>query len=305
MDVEIKSHLDLSKRPSYVESLNFSEGSGLFIEKMLADYFFPAEHKIACGIEGCRTPHMKGYLVLATNGQETNIGNVCGKKHLGVNFTEKRNQFSDARRRKRNIEQVLEIKENASQHRDAVADIISRAKRLNKLKIFLQKKHGGLSRHLSDRAKLDQVAISGRVNLSEAEAKREYFHSPGRYATFEDYFKTRPKKDAVLVAILGLGFFKHDINSVVQQKIATPWVSLNKLTRDQVQELSDKALRELSDWSSVISKHMEDAIALIKSGEAFFSGANLRSMKYLSIENPSLGNLEDVIADLEDQARQC
>lgn len=304
MDVEIKSHDDLFKRPSYVESLNFSEGSELFIEKMLADYAFPADHKIACGIEGCRTPHMKGYLVLATNGQETNIGNICGRKHLGVNFTEKKNQFSDARRRRRNIEQVLEIKENASKHSAAVDDIISRAKRLSKLKIFLQRQHSSLSRYLSDRAKLDQVEIGGRINLSEAEARKEYFHSPGRYATFEEYFKSRPKKDAVLAAILGLSFFKHDINSVVQQKIATPWANLNRLTHDQVQELSDKELRDLSNWSSALSKHMEDAIDLIKAGEVFFSRANLANMKYLSSESPSLVNLEPVIADLEEHARQ-
>ncbi|MHB0992556.1 MAG: hypothetical protein ACYC3O_07655 [Burkholderiales bacterium] len=49
--------------------------------------------KVVCGLSNCHTPHLRGYVVSTKDGQETNIGKDCGKKHFGVDFVTLSRQF--------------------------------------------------------------------------------------------------------------------------------------------------------------------------------------------------------------------
>lgn len=62
------------------------ESDELEIEEVIGRYSF--SEKVNCGLKGCRTPHNKGYIVSSKSGVIANIGNVCGRKILGVVFDE-------------------------------------------------------------------------------------------------------------------------------------------------------------------------------------------------------------------------
>lgn len=57
------------------------------LQDVIGDYV--SESKLNCGLSSCNTPHNKGFIVITTDGLETNIGKDCGSKYFGISFDEK------------------------------------------------------------------------------------------------------------------------------------------------------------------------------------------------------------------------
>ena len=101
--VEIESWEDLITRPGYRDKIDPSK---VQIKQILGLYKLPDKH--SCGIKNCGTPHNRGYLVSTTDGYETNIGNRCGAKIFGVDFTEARKAYTKASNAQRYRETLSE-----------------------------------------------------------------------------------------------------------------------------------------------------------------------------------------------------
>jgi hypothetical protein len=73
-----KSYDDLLVRAAFREVLDRREHE---LRRVLSDYDFPK--KVKCGLSGCRTLHLRGFLVETVDGLETLMGHVCGRKAFG------------------------------------------------------------------------------------------------------------------------------------------------------------------------------------------------------------------------------
>lgn len=79
--IKVESWDDIRSRPGFAIDLNPAEHA---LKSIIGRYMF--KDKIRCGLSNCHTPHAKGYIVVTTDDQETNIGKDCGKTYFGVDF---------------------------------------------------------------------------------------------------------------------------------------------------------------------------------------------------------------------------
>ncbi|WP_334186793.1 hypothetical protein [Noviherbaspirillum sp.] len=86
----LKTPADIRNLPQYVDSIPRDK---TLINRVI-DYYF-VKPRIKCSL--CGTPHNDGYIVELTDGQKTNIGNVCGASI--ENFERERDKFNEHIRR--------------------------------------------------------------------------------------------------------------------------------------------------------------------------------------------------------------
>ncbi|RYG56158.1 MAG: hypothetical protein EON56_04575 [Alphaproteobacteria bacterium] len=103
------SIVEYQQRSRYVAALTLAPGE---VESIVGKYELLADRALwaSCGLNKCNTEHRFGYVVLAKDGRETNIGQDCGKRELGVSFEEVVATFKrreDAAARRRTIESLL------------------------------------------------------------------------------------------------------------------------------------------------------------------------------------------------------
>ena len=104
--VRIESWEDIESRPGFTP---MADPKTIKLKDILGRYIFPYE--IPCGLTNCRTPHKHGFLVVAIDGRETNIGRDCGKREFGADFKSLSRTFVAAERAQRNREFLLEVKD--------------------------------------------------------------------------------------------------------------------------------------------------------------------------------------------------
>jgi hypothetical protein len=80
----------------------YADPKSIQLKEIIGWYSF--DIKGPCGLTSCRTEHLRGFIVDLGGSKETNIGNVCGKKHFGVIFK----QLKEAFRLERNAQQFRE-----------------------------------------------------------------------------------------------------------------------------------------------------------------------------------------------------
>ncbi|MHA6195557.1 hypothetical protein ACX3YG_14425 [Pseudomonas wadenswilerensis] len=290
MSTVIVSADDLKARENYRESLDFGENSGRELLDILGDYSFPDTKMVPCGIKGCRTPHMRGFLVLTTDGLETNIGNVCGKKHLGENFKFKRAEFVQRQNEKRNLFLIAEIKEKIETLRPTLDDLYLRASSLVKLKMASKQAHTQLIRKVIERAKLNQAALSGSVAMTKDEARRQHFHEAeadedGITEPFESWFaRRRPTKVVQVASLEGLLFWQYELHEIFRKDILNFVSELDQLKESDLVSLSSASQRRYARWGQGLDKKLTEVTAVIYSGENFFTVENIDNLKFLEIE---------------------
>lgn len=84
----ITNWAEISERPNFKYIYNFlnEDDARGKLKTILKQYQF--KDKVKCSISSCRQSHQKGYLVKIVDETEIIIGNCCGKKYFGVEFTQ-------------------------------------------------------------------------------------------------------------------------------------------------------------------------------------------------------------------------
>lgn len=86
--ITVDSWDDIISRPRFKSDVDPNNKQ---LKTIIGRYLF--KDKIRCGLSDCHTPHNKGYIVITTDGIETNIGKDCGKKYFSVNFETEHKRF--------------------------------------------------------------------------------------------------------------------------------------------------------------------------------------------------------------------
>lgn len=80
---------DIKKRDKFVSVF---DPKGKELVKVIGNYEFDEE--IHCGLKDCNQPHKKGFIVLTSTQEETNIGNNCGERIFGyIQFSTLRKNY--------------------------------------------------------------------------------------------------------------------------------------------------------------------------------------------------------------------
>lgn len=86
--INVENWADIEARPGFTPNVDPNAHKRLSI---IGRYLHPERRR--CDLPNCHTPHAKGYIVVTTDGRETNIGKDCGKNYFGVDFETMTQQF--------------------------------------------------------------------------------------------------------------------------------------------------------------------------------------------------------------------
>lgn len=79
--IQIVSWEDIVSRPGFNANLDPKTHT---LKDVIGSYNF--EDAVRCGLSNCHTPHNKGFIAVCTDGQETNVGQICGSSYFGIDF---------------------------------------------------------------------------------------------------------------------------------------------------------------------------------------------------------------------------
>jgi hypothetical protein len=117
-----KSLDDLRKRKKFVAPFKVSP------ETKLVDILTPYswETMEPCGLSTCKKKHFDGYLVITSNGSETNIGHRCGQIAFGIDFKNATDRFARDEDRRKTLARALELQSLAPQVKKQILDLANR-----------------------------------------------------------------------------------------------------------------------------------------------------------------------------------
>ena len=137
--VSIESWSDIETRANYVKTILMSKNPNtndydVKLMRILGTYTL--NPKVKCGISQCGQIHHSGYLVLLSNGSETNIGNTCGKNHFGTDFANSKKIINQVKTEKEYLERVKDFIERIDTIEKEIIEIQNPKGKANLAKIY-------------------------------------------------------------------------------------------------------------------------------------------------------------------------
>lgn len=77
-----------------------------------------------CGLLNCHRPHKKGYLILTEDGEETNVGHLCGAHHFGLEFETMARSLDRDIENAENRESLHQIQNRARNYINEITEIV-------------------------------------------------------------------------------------------------------------------------------------------------------------------------------------
>ncbi|RUR52730.1 hypothetical protein [Vreelandella populi] len=279
--IRIDSPNDLYSRSKFQEDVDFSFQSGRKLKLILQAYQFPEDKQIPCGISSCRTQHGRGFLVLTSDGLETNIGNRCGKKHLGADFDYERNRFKAEQRRIKNRLAISEFRENITQSRALLDSVIERAKPIQKRKKQLMREYPAAwseAKKLSKR-RVSYIDNDERLKLEDARTLHKEQNVQLGFSKWLN--REKPTVSDLKIRLEGLSAISYNFHEELVVGLHAPLGDLMALTDAAIDDMSDASLdkwRKLIQQVSVNISKAEDMI--IETGK-LTDAANVLKFQYL------------------------
>lgn len=146
--IKINSWNDILNRPNFVTSF---DPQGKELVDVIGTYSF--KDKLNCCLTNCNQPHNHGYLVLTSTGEETYIGNKCGKNVFGkLNYNTLTRSFDRSLK-------VSQAKQSLLENKDKLTFWFDRLNSLKPVaKIILKK--------MTQISNIDQVGSFARSEFS-------------------------------------------------------------------------------------------------------------------------------------------
>lgn len=252
---------------------------------MLDHYAFGKSDAYPCGIKGCATSHQHGYLVKTSDGVYTNIGNICGKKYLDLDFDRVRKEYSARRKASDNLSFVLETRHNNETYQIKIQDMLRAAQVLAKCRRRLHDlMPGQLSMAITmGRRGMRDVVYSRRMSKREAEIHYEQTNTSSK-----DYPGRRPRVEEIAGNLLGAEIFREDIESLIKKEIAEPINAVTALSEFNVSVLTNKQLEVLSRNAGKALNLIRKAEELLALGVKFYSASNISLFKFMDADEDTV-----------------
>ena len=236
------------------------------LKQVINKYELP--NKGRCGLSNCRTPHNIGCIVETESGRLTNLGNDCGKKYFGENFTSLSNKLSKEIDYSNKIENIKLAKLNIAENYRKLNEIEADWKKIES--VYRAIKSEGLD-GLYDKleqmkhSKSSIIAIQRRATKPEIELE-----------------EVRTGKDVQNPFYISdnLGDLK-GLNYLTDRNKIKAIILNNKITLDRLNDFDEDktTLKELSKMikeNEKLNDSVREAHSIIADGFKLFSADNMR-----------------------------
>lgn len=263
--VSVGSWEEIYERPGFMKMVDSKE---VKLKEIIGQYVLHPQQP--CGLKGCRSPHNKGYIVVIDGGLETIIGNVCGKNHFGVSFSESKSIYDrevNAQRFRENIfskqaripnirKRVLSLREGESRAEDCYQKMHAYITRLF---------DGRTANALEKMAKAGNGSVTRDVMLTRSEREM----AVGRLS---QNFRTETL------------FIINGIRSVVAYKKLSP-IAFNSISNEidefeglDANSLDFKSLRAHNNWANRIEKRLDNLQNILEDCIRFLVPSNIANI---------------------------
>lgn len=284
--IVIDSYEELAARPGFCPSLSFHPKGDRRFGAVIAPYRFT--DTIACGIESCHTQHLKGYLITTSDGQETGIGNHCGRKHFGIHFTRERKRVDEAVQRKRRIDTVMRAVSEIPAYLATVAELKADYHELTEIKRrFIDLAGWGLFNELKERADRGYAKIIKYEPMTKSEAAAYFATNNRKKSDSKDW----PEKEVLVATIEGLEFIRSRFTDMLVTNLIKPLELFATMKPGDVDRMKPRALYNEAKWIGKVPTDIAKARTVIQSGRAFFAVENLLRLIHLDANIQSLAPL--------------
>ena len=297
--IEFQSWDEITTRPSFAREGVDPETTKLL--KPIGIYRF-REH-VSCGLQSCHQWHFRGLVVLTADGEEVNIGHLCGRKHFPEEWGVYWNTAQRYTTRKLHVDVIRQFKAVAPRHLARIEEL----RREQKGALWLEQMMRGLRDHITgdvvqalcDAARRGDVKVSEEVRVYGEEAERERAFGVqsslggGRGPAFRTESRGR---------IVGASIWQTEPHSAL-------WsleVDIGEVLSLDPLACSGKKLRRATDVATQAESRLTECQQLIEAGRRFFTDENLRRLQFLPrIYQSSLPALQQLsVARIAPRARK-
>lgn len=271
--IRVESWDDIESRPGFVADMNPVEHR---LDTIIGRYIF--RDRIHCGLSNCHTPHAKGYIVVTTDGYETNIGKDCGKREFGVDFDTLSRQFDRDITEAENRERLWSFSFTLEQYEECVADLRKRPfgadwayKRSRSLVSVGREIPDSLVRRLHSMIKTRTAAIT-RARVATEEEAEEKEAATGRTIPRPAYVEESVGQLDGLAAL----YPENDIRELLIIDIET---NLRMFREKEIDSMTFSELKKWVKWVDSIDSTLEKAEWSIAQARNLLRPENLRQLQ--------------------------
>ncbi|GGK05652.1 hypothetical protein [Pseudomonas matsuisoli] len=292
--ISVDSYEDLLRRPAFEGSLAFHPKAPRQFGSVIAPYTFL--ERIPCGIESCHTPHLSGYLITTSDGLETAIGSLCGRKYFGVSFQKERKRVDAEVARQKRLESIKLFLNGLPALLNSLEAFERDYRHLQEQR---ERLHGAVGREvyqdIRERAKRDNAIMQEYVRMSVSEAEA-FFETNNR--TRSDS-KEWPTKAVILGTLRGLDFFKADVKALILTTLVIPVRELSMSRLSDIESMSSRQVAALAKWIGEVPQKLIEARAVIEAGRRFFTSENILSLVHLGADRRCILPMVESLRDTE------
>ena len=236
------------------------------LKQVINKYELPNKGK--CGLSNCRTPHNIGCIVETESGRLTNLGNDCGKKYFGENFTSLSNKLSKEIDYSNKIENIKLAKLNIAENYRKLNEIEADWKRIES--VYRAIKSEGLD-GLYDKleqmkhSKSSIIAIQRRATKPEIELEEV---RTGKDVQNPFYISDN------LGDLKGLNYLTN--RTKIKTIILNNKIALERLNNFDEDKTTLKELSKMIKENEKLNDSVREAHCIITDGFKLFSADNMR-----------------------------
>ncbi len=261
--VKINTWNDISKMSRYTDSLDPKKEK---LKQVINRYELP--NKGICGLSNCRTPHNIGCIVETESGKLTNLGNVCGKKYFGENFTSLSNKLSKEIDHFNKVENIKLAKLSINEKYRELAEIESSWKKIES--VYRTIKSEGLdclydNLEQMKHSKSSSISIQRRATKSEIELEEV---RTGKNVQSPFYISDN------LGNLKGLNYLIDRIK--IKDMIQNNNVILESLETFDEKNTTFKDLNNITKNNEILKDSIHEAHSIIREGFKLFEADNMR-----------------------------
>lgn len=286
--VALESWEEVEAIPGYTAQINPKHES---LKEIIGAYALP--DPVPCGISSCRTPHNKGYVVVAGSGLVTNIGNVCGKKAFGIEFQQKARLYRRMAREMERRETITTFKNREAELGERIKSLtdglkagrwLQRRRRLDGLPDKIARQLRDMARHDESILKKPRLASKSEIDTIEAStgkpAPKPYYidEAVGELDAIRALSDQSDPRELITIAI---DSFHHRL------------VAANPDTMPAAD------LKTLSKECGEIDRRIEAAERAIAYGRRFFTSGNLRPLLLLAESSSEIKQVKQFLNQIE------
>lgn len=297
--VRIESWDDIESRPGFTPLL---DPKTIKLKDVLARYIFTFD--IPCGLSNCRTPHKRGFLVVATDGRETNLGRVCGKREFGADFQSLSKIFVAAERAQRNREFLWEVKNKLPTITAEVAAFKAgdySAGWVNTRISHLTGKSGSLPQPIVNAVR-QVVRRSDGALMIQRTATKEERETLAAASEVTGLDRRNRISDFMEVPVGQLdGFAALAPGNGLREILGTIEPFLSTLTEADIDSLADRQLRELSKMGGELEPNLERLRNVVAAGKRLLVRQNIQQLSQFLVKREDIKGFDLFLRDLPSQ----